>query len=74
MMRMAPHRDIDDDGDGSMSWPCLPPAPYTGVISWSGHPVLPWRIAWSTDPPDRSLTWIRQHRASLPDAVGDVNP
>jgi hypothetical protein len=74
MTRMAPRRDIDGNGDGSMSWPCLPLAPHVGIVSRSWCSVPSWRTAWSTDSPDRSRTWIRQHIASLPDVVGDVNP
>jgi hypothetical protein len=39
MMRMVPRRDIDVDGDCSTSWPCLPLAPYAGVVSQSWHPI-----------------------------------
>jgi hypothetical protein len=39
MMRMAPCRDIDVVGDCSTSWPCLPLAPYAGVVSRLWHPI-----------------------------------
>jgi hypothetical protein len=74
MTRMAPRRDVDDDRDGSMSWPCLPLVPHVGIVSQSWRPIPSWCVTLSTDSPNRSHTGVRQHSASLPNAMGDVNP
>jgi hypothetical protein len=66
-------RSVDDDGDGSTSWPYSPLAPHAGIISRSWRPIPSWRGAWSTGTPDESRTGVRQHSVGSPDPVGDVS-
>ena len=33
LLYVGPIGPIDDDGDGSMSWPCLSLTPYAGIVS-----------------------------------------
>jgi hypothetical protein len=68
-----PRRDVDGDGDGSMSWPYSPLAPYAGVVSRSWCPTPSLRTAWSTGSLDVSRMKIGQHRVVLLNVVGDVS-
>jgi hypothetical protein len=73
-MGMVPCRGVDDDGDGSTSWPYLALAPHACVVSQSWCPVPSWRVVWATGTLDRNSTGVRWHSVGLPDAVGIVSP
>ena len=59
LLYAGPVGPIDDDRDGSMSWPYSSLAIYVGIVSQSRHSTLFRRAAWSTGTSIRSRMGIR---------------
>ena len=74
LLYASPDDPIDDDGDGSTSWPYSSLALYARIVSRSRRSTPFRRAAWSTGTPVRSCTGIRQHKAGTLDTIGDVSP
>jgi hypothetical protein len=69
LMETSPRRDVEGDGDGSVSWPCSLLVPRPGVVSRLRRPVSPWstlRATWAPRHGRSRLRVVSRHAHSCP--------